>query len=399
MKIGIIGGTFDPIHNAHIAIAKEALSQMKLDKVWMMPTPYPPHKDKNRLASNFHRANMVKLAIKDIENVEFCDFELNNHDVTYTADTLNMLKELHPENDYYFIVGSDSIVSFMSWYRPDAILKYATLLVVRRDDESSFSMDEKITEIENTFDTKIQIIKMNALNISSSYIRCHEYEQIQSMVPSSVYEYIVENRLYSDENINKTWSINKITDDLKEKLKPSRFEHTLGVAKTAKKMAEIFGENPNKAYFAGILHDCAKNLENANLLSICEQNQIDISDPEQECPDLLHAKVGEYLAKTIYGVTDEAILSAIRWHTTGKADMTTLEKIVFAADYIEPGRKKQPNLEYLRSIAEKDLDLLVFHILKDTLDYLKHAERKQIDANTISAFTYYKNIIENRESE
>jgi nicotinate-nucleotide adenylyltransferase len=396
MKVGILGGTFDPIHNAHIKIAQETLEQFKLDKILIMPTPYPPHKDKDRITSNFHRANMVKLAITPFDKIEFSDFELNSHDVTYTADTLHMLKELHPENEYYFIVGSDSIASFMSWYRPDVILKFAKLIAVKRDDESSKKMDAKIAEIEEKFHVPIQTLSMKALDISSSYIRCNDYAQIKSMVPEAVYEYIVENKLYCDENVNKAWSINKITEDLETQLKPSRFKHILGVAQTAKEMAEHFKVNPNKAYFAGILHDCAKNKSDSELISICHENNIEITDAEQKQPYLLHAKAGAYLAKTKYGITDKEILSAITWHTTGKENMSVLDKIIFCADYIEPTRTKQPNLEYLRNIANKDLDLLVYNILKDTMEYLQQSGKKSIDENTKNAYLYYKKVIEER---
>lgn len=396
MKVGILGGTFDPIHNAHIKIAQEALKQFELDKILIMPTPYPPHKDKERIASNFHRANMVKLAISPFDRIEFSDFELNSHDVTYTADTLHMLKELHPENEYYFILGSDSIASFMSWYRPDVILKFAKIIAVKRDDESSKKMQTKIDEIEEKYHVRIQILSMPALDISSSYIRCSDYSQIQSMVPEAVYEYIVENKLYGDENVNKAWSINKITEDLERQLKPSRFQHILGVADTAKEMAEHFKVNPNKAYFAGILHDCAKHKTDSELLRICRENHIEITEAEIRKPDLLHAKVGAYIAETKYGITDKEILSAITWHTTGKEDMSTLDKIIFSADYIEPNRTKQPNLDYLRSISLKDLDLLVYSILKDTMDYLQKSGKKCIDENTKKAYLYYKKIIEER---
>lgn len=396
MKVGILGGTFDPIHNAHIEIAKEALKQFCLDKVVIMPTPNPPHKDKNRITSNFHRTNMIRLALKDIENVEFSDFEMHQNDITYTADTLYMLRELHPENEYYFIVGSDSIASFMSWYRPDVILKYAKLLAVRRDDESSKIMDEKIREIELAYDVEIGIISMDSMAVSSSFIRTHEYSQIEKMVPGVVLQYIKENQLYQDGNINIAWSVNKIIEDLQKRLKSSRFEHTLGVAKTAKEMAEIFGVNPNKAYLAGMLHDCAKNLSDSELLKICQENNIPISDTEKESPYLLHGKAGAYLSKKRYGITDEEVLSAIVWHTTGKENMTDIEKIIFSADYIEPGRSKQPNLESLRKIAKTDLDLLVYNILKDTLEYLESSKNKSIDKNTINAYKFYKNIIDER---
>lgn len=396
MKVGILGGTFDPIHNAHIEIAKEALKQFDLDKVVIMPTPNPPHKDKNRITSNFHRVNMIKLALKGMENIEFSDFEINKSDTTYTADTLHMLKELHPEDEYYFIVGSDSIASFMSWYHPEVILKYATLIAVKRDDESSKVMDENVAEIEETFGVKIGIISMTAMDVSSSFIRTHGYEGIKDMVPEVVANYIEENKLYQDENVNIAWSINKITEDLQKRLKSGRFEHTLGVARTAKEMAEIFGVNPNMAYLAGMLHDCAKNLSDDELIKLCDDNNILVTESEQKAPYLLHAKAGANIAKTRYGITDEDVLSAITWHTTGKEDMSDLEKIIFSADYIEPGRTKQPNLEELRKHAKTDLDLLVFNILKDTVDYLKSQGHMYIDENTLNAYEFYKKIIDER---
>ena len=396
MKVGILGGTFDPIHNAHIEIAKTALNQFNLDKVMIMPTPNPPHKDKKTITSNFHRINMIKLAILPYENIEFSDFEINMHDVTYTADTLYLLNELNPDIEYYFILGSDSIMSFLSWYRPDIILKYAKLLTVRRDDESFDLMDSKIKEIEKTYNTTIGIIDMKAMDISSGFIRTHSHEEIKKAVPESVYKYIIDNDLYTDTNVNRAWSINKITQDLEKELKPSRYTHTLNVAKTAKNMAEAFNVNPNKAYFAGILHDCAKNFSDQKLLQICKDNNLPINVFEERNPSLLHGKVGAFMAKNKYGITDEEILSAITWHTTGKDNMTDLEKIVFCADYIEPGRTKQPHLEELRSIALSDLDMLTFRILEDTVEYLKAKSLDCIDDNTITAYNFYKKLIEER---
>ena len=132
MKVGILGGTFDPIHNAHIEIAKTALNQFNLDKVMIMPTPNPPHKDKNTITSNFHRINMIKLAILPYENIEFSDFEINMSRCNLYSRYIHIcLTKLNPDIEYYFILGSDSIMSFLSWYRPDIILKYAKLLAVR----------------------------------------------------------------------------------------------------------------------------------------------------------------------------------------------------------------------------------------------------------------------------
>ncbi len=396
MKIGILGGTFDPIHNTHITIAVEAKKQFDLDKVWIMPTPYPPHKDKNAITGNFHRVNMIKAAIKDFDGLEYSDVEITRNEATYTADTMFLLKELYPEDEFYFIMGSDSIAYFMNWYRPDVIVKYAKLLVVRRKDESSDKMEEKIQEIENAFDIHVGVIATESSEISSSSIRTENYETIKNMVPKSVYDYIVQNQLYNNCNVNKAWSVNKIIDDLKETLKESRFEHTLGVAKTAKEMAELFGVNPNQAYMAGILHDCAKHLSDNELISLCQKHDIEITETEKNAPYLLHAKVGALFAAEKYFITDQEILSAITWHTTGKAGMNPLEQIIFCADYIEPSRDKQPHLEELRELAKHDLDLLTYRILEDTLSYLKEKNASTIDFYTRDAYEYYKKIIDER---
>ena len=339
---------------------------------------------------------MIKLAVEKLDGIEFSDFELSMNETTYTADTLHLLKELHPEDEFFFIMGSDSIIYFLNWYRPDVILKYATLLVAKRKDSSSDKMKQVISSIEETYNVKIGLISMDSTEISSSYIRTHSYGEIQEMVPKAVYEYIVSNRLYNNCNVNSAWSVNQITDHLSSLLKPARFTHTLGVATTAKAMAERFGVNPNKAYMAGILHDCAKYLSEQELLDLCRRKQIPITETEREAPYLLHAKAGAYFAEHRYHITDEEILSAIRWHTTGKPDMSRLEQIIFCADYIEPGRTRQPDLEFLRKLSGKDLECLTYHILKDTVCYLKENSSKTIDAHTLDAYTYYSDKVEGR---
>ena len=391
MKIGILGGTFDPIHNAHIEIAKNALKQFKLDKVWIMPTPNPPHKDNSTLASEEDRINMIKLAIKGNDGLEFCDYELKlgSEDKTYTADTLTKLVEDYPDDKFYFILGSDSLSSFINWYKPEVIVEKAQLLAVKRDDETGAELEKNIAEIENKFGIMIPSIIMPEMNESSTLIRTGE-QTLDYSVPKEVEKYILEHNLYTGEK-NEAWSVAKIRGDLLKRLSPHRYQHTLDVADTAVEMANAFNVNPNKAYLAGILHDCAKNLDDLELLAICADNDENITQIEQNRPFLLHSKAGVIVAKTRYHITDEEVLSAIRWHTTGKANMSDLEKIIFAADYIEPGRDKQPRLDYLRDLATKDLDLLVKSILEDMVAYLKE-NNDEIEEHTLEAYEYYKNI-------
>ncbi|MBR2213255.1 MAG: nicotinate-nucleotide adenylyltransferase [Eubacterium sp.] len=388
MKIGILGGTFDPIHNAHIEIAENAYKQFGLDKVWIMPTPCPPHKDKTKITPAKDRENMIRLAIDGIDGLEFCDFELHREDPVYSADTLTELKEKYPDVKFYFIIGSDSLETFASWYKPDVIVDKAQLLVVKRGErEGNIDFEKLVVDLEDKFGIMIPCIVMDEMYESSTDIRTGE-QALEQSVPENVYKYIQEHNLYK-ENVNEAWSVAKIKGDLLKRLNQHRYEHTIGVADTAKKMAEAFDVNPNKAYLAGILHDCAKYFDDTELLAFCADKNIKITQIEQKKPFLLHSVVGEIIAKERYHITDEEVLSAIRWHTTGKAEMSDLEKIIFAADYIEPGRKDLPRLDYLREISTKDLDLLVRCILENMMEYLKSTD-EEIEEHTLEAYNYYK---------
>jgi predicted HD superfamily hydrolase involved in NAD metabolism len=180
----------------------------------------------------------------------------------------------------------------------------------------------------------------------------------------------------------------KLTKAMEETQSGKRFQHTIGVEYTAAAMAMRFDVDVNLARLAGLLHDCAKPLEDEKLLKICEKNNLPVSEIEGRNPYLLHGKVGAWLAKEKYEVSDEDVLNAITWHTTGRPGMSDLEKIIFIADYIEPNRKVAPNLQEVRKLAFDDLDKAMIRILKDTMDYLKGGER-EVDPMTLKTYEYY----------
>ncbi len=175
---------------------------------------------------------------------------------------------------------------------------------------------------------------------------------------------------------------------LQSDLKPSRYEHTLGVEYTSACLAMRYGCDVEKADLAGLLHDCAKHLPDRKKLRLCKKKKIQISPAEQNNPGLLHAKLGAVLAKEVYGIKDEEILSAIEWHTTGKPGMSLLDKIVFIADYIEPNRDQAPHLDKIRQMAFTDLDQCLLMILKQTLEYLE-SKGAEIDPMTLETYQYY----------
>lgn len=183
----------------------------------------------------------------------------------------------------------------------------------------------------------------------------------------------------------------KIRKTLEKKLDNKRFEHTLGVAYTAAVMASQFEVDVNSALLAGYLHDCAKTLSDEKKLSFCQKYNIPVTDTELKNPSLLHAKIGGFMAMDNYGVSDIDVVNAIMNHTTGRPEMSDLEKIVYIADYIEPGRRNLPNLDKIRKMAFMDLDRAMLMILTDTLEYL-NLTQTVIDTKTQETYEYYFRI-------
>lgn len=179
---------------------------------------------------------------------------------------------------------------------------------------------------------------------------------------------------------------------LRKELDFKRYEHTCGVAYTSAALAMRWDADVNKAYLAGLLHDCAKGMSDDDRLDICKKKDIYVSEVEHDNPSLLHAKVGAYLAKTVYEIDDEEILSAITYHTTGRAEMTLLEKIVFSADYLEPNRNHDPELPMIRRMAFTDLDEAILKIYENTMRHLKNST-KVLDPTTEEAYRYYQEYV------
>ncbi len=185
---------------------------------------------------------------------------------------------------------------------------------------------------------------------------------------------------------------------LKKELDADRYEHTIGVAYTAAALAMRYGANIQQAQVAGLLHDCAKCIPNQKKIALCQKYNIKITEVELENPFLLHAKLGAFLAMHKYGITDKEITSAILSHTTGRPNMSLLVKIIFVADYIEPQRKKQPNLAEIRKLAFIDLDRALLQILEDTLAFLS-ASAGSVDPMTEKTYLYYKNLLKDKKQD
>ena len=186
--------------------------------------------------------------------------------------------------------------------------------------------------------------------------------------------------------------ITKIRRKLIAELDKERYEHTLGVMYTAASMAMCHGADVEQALLAGLLHDCAKCIPGENKIKMCEKYHLNVSEVEREKPSLLHAKLGAFLAAKKYHIEDKEIINAIASHTTGHPHMTLLEKIIYIADYIEPGRPELANMEEVRHLAFRNIDECLYRILEDSLEYLNRLS-KPIDPMTEKTYNYYKAVL------
>ncbi len=411
-RIGVMGGTFNPVHLSHLMIALRAYDMLKLDKVWFMPSKQPMYKSQKDIASEEDRCAMINAAIKPYSFFELSDYEMRREGPTYSADTFSSLKAENPDTKYYFIIGGDSLDYFDEWKDPLRILQNCTLVVAPRAmEQSSKSKADEFTECDyagkaksivekytsenadgTVFVPEIIFITSPLVSIASSdlrnFIKCGI--SVNGLIPPETLKYIEEKGLYRDELFTR------VKQDMKALMKPKRYTHILNVAEMCFKLAKLHGYDPVKAYTAGILHDCAKHLGDEEIL--CEADRLGVEYDEVErkqASNLLHSKVGAVWAKEKYGVEDEEIRNAIKYHTTGRPDMTVLEKIVYMSDVIEPGRDMEytPSLEAIRSIATYDLDKACALVLNNVVPYLLRTYKENVCTMTVDTYEYYKKYI------
>ena len=202
--IGLMGGTFDPIHKGHVALGRQALQEYQLDEVWFMPSHIPPHKSADVSAAE-HRSAMVRLAIAGISGLRFSDFELQREGTTYTAQTLKLLKEAYPRDTFFYIIGADSLYEIEKWYHPELILGHITLLAATRSYEKdpALTLDGQITYLTQKYGADIRILHCPRMDIASRDIRrlLQEGGSAEEVVPAAVLAYIREHGLYQKEEL------------------------------------------------------------------------------------------------------------------------------------------------------------------------------------------------------
>ena len=374
MKVGILGGTFDPIHNGHIAIAKAAGEQFGLDLVFVMPARIPPHKRNATVTADIHRAAMTVLALIDEPKLAINLIEFAREGASYTSETLALILRDHPDTELYYIIGQDSLRDFPKWHEPEQIASMAKLLTAIRDDNREEFMQllaERNAEYNNAF----LPIDTPYVPVSSTELRIQLENGTSSLVKPLVAQYAERFGLYSghstvlrEETIRK---FENICEELKARLSRHRYEHSLGVAYFAanylqsnlelrgvEKSEDGFYDAVQKAFLAGILHDSAKNIPLDSFAQYCEERGIAVDETERQSPEVLHAKAGRYIAEHEFEITDIEILSAIEKHCLGDNEMNEIDLAVYAADFTEPFRDHIPalcSLGEIRRIALEDV--------------------------------------------
>ena len=369
-RIGIYGGTFNPPHIGHMQAAKQAAALLCLDKLLLIPDRIAPHKIlPEGSASAQQRLQMLKIAASGIPKAEVSDLELKREGPSYTYLTILELKEQYPQAELFFIMGSDMFLSFHTWRNPQIIMHNASLAVLCRGDKNEKQGIEEQKAALEAQGAKVVLIPNEITAISSTDLRrMLVFDCADPYLPEGVEEYIRKNALYGVTRDYRQLPMEELEKTVISLLDPKRVSHVLGCRDTAIQLAKRWGADETDAARAALLHDITKALNGQLQLTLCREYGMILDDFSVMYPKTLHALTGSLVADRIFG-ENEAVVEAIRHHTTGKADMSLLEKIIYVADYMEPCRDF-PGVEKLRELAYSDIDAALQLGLEMTLELL-----------------------------
>jgi len=385
MRIGILGGTFNPVHSAHVQMARIARDEAALDLVLLMVAADPPHKRVEGEVPAAKRLEMVRLAAADEAKIEPSDLEIKRGGKSYTLDTLDELKALYPQAELSLIVGSDMLADLPNWHCPQDVLDRADVLCVPR---VGLHLDERkiAGELALRYGARVQVLKGKAEQISSTQVRdlLEAGRSVSGLLPETVEQACYESGVYFPADVRA------LQNKLRAALKPGRYRHVCGTMRAAAALSERWRQDPEKLRVAALLHDCAKCLDPL------EQEVLSGDDTGIEA--VYHAFAGAVLAKTEYGITDESILRAIRLHTTGDAGMTDFDAAVYAADLTEPTRTF-PGVEDYRERVSRGIDGFMCYALRRVGEFIGRSD-KALHPATQRALEYYENkLTEKKKTE
>lgn len=425
MRLGIFGGTFNPIHKGHINASIEFYDRASLDKLLIIPDRVPPHKQ-NAGVNAAARLEMVQLVYNDKEitknrSIEVSDIELKRTGKSYTYDTLLEISEIYPGAEIFMFVGSDMYYTLDRWYRGSDILKLCSPVTCARQENEKEQLFKTSEKYKVLYGTESIIMDFTPIVLSSteirgliSEIRKENSKKAQDLtkkyLTDSVIRYIMENNLYCEsEGLQSKEELSaKIRSELSGFLNEKRLQHTLAVERTALLICSYFvslGESisENDVVIAALLHDITKNMEQTEL---CRRYHINVSKEDTEAYETLHAKTGAYFARERYDISEE-VFSAIDAHTLGNTNMSLLDKIIFVADYCEETRvhesckeSRVQLLDIISTVKEKEqaylrLDLLLCDILAKTVQY-NYEKGVRVHSRTLESL---KALVEKHKSD
>ena len=378
MRIAVFGGSFDPIHTEHVRLAEYAIAELGLDKLFLMPAYAPPHKKGKTLSPDGDRLEMCRLACAHLEKVEVSDYEIAKKGVSYTYLTCKHFKELYPQAELFWLVGTDMLRDFPTWKNPEEILSYATLAVCGRNESGEWIEGEQ-KKFSRLFGKRFAYLSYNGRDVSSTKIRvlAGAGMRLTNFVPPIVEEYIQEKGLYKIPFADKALSLES----------PKRQAHSLRVACLAAKRAVQLQIPERKAIEAALLHDCAKNLDKDSPYL----EGFTLPTAWGQVPgEVAHQFAGAFVCERYFGITDEDVLNAVRYHTSGRPNMSALEKLIFLADMLEPERNYDC-VDTLRTLFWKDIDECLMVALDETLKFLEKKE-SEVYPLTRMAYDFYADI-------
>jgi len=386
-RIGIYGGTFNPPHIGHVRAALHGAEALGMSELLVMPSCIAPHKQMpENSATGQQRLEMLRIAFEGKHGICVSDMEIARGGSSYTWQTVEQVRQLYPKAELILFMGTDMFLCFLQWKHPERILKEAALGVFYRGEPGEtekVALQKTLLEGEGA---KVYLIENPVTEISSTDLRrLLAFQCAGPFLPEGVDAYIREQGLYDIRSDFRGLSMEELEREVVSLLKPQRVPHVLGCRDTAAELARRWGADETDAARAGLLHDITKALDGRLQLTLCKEYGIILDDFSSRNPKTLHALTGSLVAERIFG-ENAAVVSAICSHTTGKANMNLLEKIIYVADYMEPNRDF-PGVEELRRLAYTDIDKALKLGLEMTLEMLR-SQNRQISPESRQALEY-----------
>lgn len=388
-RIGIYGGTYNPPHIGHMRAAAHGIRVLGLDRLLLIPAAISPHKELPEDSANpLQRLEMLRLSARGLEKAQVSAIELGREGPSYSVDTVKQLRQQYPDAQLVLMMGTDMFLSFLNWYQAETILKQVSLAVFYRGEKRERPAIEAQKARLEAMGAVVTLVENPVTAISSTdlrrmlVLRCAD-----SFLCPGVGDYIRANGLYHTGEDFTSLPMEELERVVISLLKPNRVAHVLGCRDTAAALARHWGANETDAARAGLLHDITKALDGPLQLTLCDEYGILLSKFSQENPKTLHALTGSVVAEQIFG-ENEAVVQAIRYHTTGRPNMSLLEKILYIADYMEPNRDF-PGVEALREAAFRSLDEAMRMGLEMTIEHVR-SQGQQLAQATADALRFLR---------